>query len=212
MGMGVPARLDHVVLATPALGPTVDWVAEALGLRPGPGGRHVGLGTRNFLLSLGPGRYLEVIGPDPEQQRPAEPRRFGIDLLDAPRVMAWVATTPLPLEEAVNRAARLGHDLGEVHAASRTTPDGRRLRWRATAMRASAPLVIPALIDWGETTHPSSTAPAGASLVEFKAMHPDPDHVLEVLDALGLDLEVADGTEPRLTARIAGPRGTIEIS
>lgn len=210
--MTVPARLDHIVLATPELGPTVEWLAETLGLRPAAGGQHPGLGTRNFLLSLGPGHYLEVIGPDPEQPRPPGPRRFGIDLLDAPRVMAWVATTPLPLEEAVNRAARLGHDLGGVHAASRATPDGRVLRWRATAMHASAPLVIPPLIDWGETTHPSSTAPAGASLVAFQAAHPDPDHVLGVLDALGLELEVTAGAEPRLTAHIAAPGGTLQLS
>jgi hypothetical protein len=210
--MTVPARLDHIVLATPELAPTVDWVAEALGARPAPGGQHLGLGTRNFLLSLGPGRYLEVIGPDPDQPRAAEPRRFGIDLLGEARVMAWVATTPLPLEEAVKRAARLGHDLGPVPEASRTTPDGRVLRWRATAMRASDVLVIPPLIDWGETTHPSSTAPAGASLVAFRAVHPDPVHVLEVLAALCLELEVTAGPEPRLTAHIAGPGGSLELS
>lgn len=210
--MTVPARLDHVVLATPELGPTVDWVAGSLGVRPAPGGQHLGLGTRNFLLSLGPGRYLEVIGPDPDQPRPAEPRRFGIDVLDEPRVMAWVATTPLPLEEAVTRAAHLGHDLGPVHEASRTAPDGRVLQWRATAMRATAVLVIPPLIDWGETPHPSSTAPVGASLVAFEAVHPDPGHVLDVLNALGLELEVSPGDEPRLKAQIAGPGGSLELS
>jgi Glyoxalase-like domain len=210
--MTVPARLDHVVLATPELAPTVDRVAEALGVRPAPGGQHLGLGTRNFLLSLGPGRYLEVIGPDPDQPSPAEPRRFGIDLLDEARVMAWVSTTPLPLEEAVDRAARLGHDLGPVHAASRTTPDGRVLRWRATSMRASAALVIPPLIDWGETAHPSSAAPAGASLVAFKAVDPDPGHVLEVIATLGLELEVTAGPEPRLQAHIAGTGGSVELS
>ncbi|HET7339572.1 MAG TPA: VOC family protein [Candidatus Dormibacteraeota bacterium] len=208
----MPALLDHVVLATPDLAPTVDWVADALGVRPGAGGQHMGLGTRNFLLGLGPERYLEVIGPDPDQPTPTEPRRFGIDLLDSPQVMAWVARTALPLDEAVDRAARLGHQLGAVHEASRTTPDGRVLRWRATAMRASAVLVIPPLIDWGETTHPSSTAPAGASLVRFKAVHPGPDHVLEILDALGLELEVTAGAEPRLTVQIAGPGGSLEIS
>jgi hypothetical protein len=59
----LPARLDHLVLATPDLAATVADFTERTGIAPVAGGAHVGLGTRNYLVSLGGSRYLEIIGP-----------------------------------------------------------------------------------------------------------------------------------------------------
>lgn len=197
--------------ATPDLAATVDRVASELGVRPAPGGRHPGRGTRNHLLSLGPGRYLEIIGPDPDQPAPPGPRAFGIDELDRPRLAAWVAKSDR-LEQAVAAAAALGHDLGRVEDMSRTTPDGAVLRWRLTLPSQAAVAVVPFLIDWGRTLHPSTTAPGRASLMSFRAQHPEPDRVKAVLEALGLNLELRSGPEPRLWAEISGPSGSLELS
>ncbi|HSS60165.1 MAG TPA: VOC family protein [Candidatus Limnocylindrales bacterium] len=205
------SRLDHLVLATRELDRTVDWVAQTLGVRPAPGGRHPGAGTRNFLLSLGPGHYLEVIGPDPDQPEPAVPRWFLIDVIDRPRLTAWVASSNR-LEEDVARAAEHGYDLGPIDARSRTTPEGEVLRWRMTRRRHSDVAIVPTLIDWGTTRHPSATAPGGASLVSFRAEHPDVDRVTTVLAALSLDLELTTGEEPRLFAEISGPAGRLTLS
>lgn len=204
-------RLDHLVLATPDLEATVDSVARRLGVRPGPGGQHLGRGTRNFLLSFGAGHYLEVIGPDPDQPEPAAPRAFGIDALDRPRLAAWVAKSDR-LEDAVGQAAALGHDLGRVEKMSRQTPGGEVLRWRLTLPPSGTVAVIPFLIDWGDTRHPSTDAPGGATLLAFSAEHPEPDRVKAVLDALGLHLDVTRGAEPRLLAEISGPSGSLELS
>ena len=205
------SRLDHLVLATPDLGATVDWVTEALGLRPVAGGQHPGVGTRNFLLGLGPGRYLEIMGPDQDQPDPREPRPFGIDVIDGPRFTAWVATSAR-LEEDVARAARLACDLGPIEDMSRTTPGGQVLRWRLTRRRVSDVTLVPLLIDWLDTPHPSDTTPVTASLAAFTAVHPQPDHVRDVLAALGLALDVTPGPEPRLHARLSGPAGSLELS
>lgn len=207
----VMKRLDHLVLAAPDLEPAVDWVARALGVRPAPGGRHPGVGTRNFLLGLGPGSYLEVIGPDPDQPEPAVPRPFGIDMIERPRLTAWVAKSAR-LEEAAARAAEHGYDLGPIEDMSRLTPDGEVLRWRLTRRRQSDIAVVPLLIDWAQTRHPSATAPGGASLVSFAAEHPEPGRIREVLDALELQLDVGMGPEPRLAARLSGPAGLLELS
>ena len=59
--------------------------------RATPGGQHPGLGTRNALIALGPSMYLEIVGPDPEQPKPLEPRWFCINDLAAPRLVAWAA-------------------------------------------------------------------------------------------------------------------------
>ena len=84
-------RLDHLVYATPDLSLGIETVDKLLGVRATPGGQHPGLGTRNALVALGPSSYLEIIGPDPDQPKPAGRRRFGIDELKAPRIVRWVA-------------------------------------------------------------------------------------------------------------------------
>ena len=76
--------------ATPDLQLGIDAIEKQLGVKATPGGQHPGLGTRNALVALGPTSYLEIIGPDPDQPKPAGPRRFGIDDLKAPRIVRWV--------------------------------------------------------------------------------------------------------------------------
>jgi hypothetical protein len=76
--------IDHIVLAVPDLADGAAGFAGLTGVRPTRGGRHADLGTANFLVGLGVGAYLEVIGPDPDRPDPGRPRPFGIDDLTGP--------------------------------------------------------------------------------------------------------------------------------
>jgi hypothetical protein len=207
----LPARLDHLVYATPDLAVGIDAVDQLLGVRATPGGQHPGLGTRNALVALGPSRYLEIIGPDPEQPKPPGPLRFGIDDLTSPRIVTWVAKGT-GLEETARSAAERGVKLGPVIPGSRRRPDGIVLAWRYTDPNTVvADRIVPFLIDWGTSPHPSATAAAGATLVAVRAEHPDPERVRQTLDVLGLDLRVQKGAAPAIVATIDGRRGRVEL-
>nr|WP_215549635.1 VOC family protein [Amycolatopsis sp. CA-230715] len=184
-------ELDHLIYATPDLDATVA-ALRASGVPLSPGGPHVGMGTRNFLGGLGAGAYLEVVGPDPGQDEPGAPRPFGIDSLAGPRLVTWAARTT-DLDAAIADAAGAGHDAGTPGEMARERPDGVLLRWRLAFPPDNAGGVLPFLIDWGSSAHPSGSAAKGAALESFALAHPDPDRVAEVLRALGSDVPVERG-------------------
>jgi len=204
-------RLDHLVYATPDLNLGIETIDKLLGVRATAGGQHPGLGTRNALVALGPSSYLEIIGPDPEQPKPAGRRRFGIDELKGPRIVGWVAKgTELDTLAAV--AADKGVKLGAVIPGSRRRPDGVVLAWRYTDPAAVlADGLVPYFIDWGTSPHPSATATRGATLISVRAEHPDAERTQKMLDALGLDLRVQKGPAPAIIATIDSPRGRVEL-
>jgi hypothetical protein len=205
------ATVDHLVYATPDVELGIERIEQMLGVRAGPGGQHLGRGTRNALLSLGPGAYLEIIGPDPEQPDPAEPRPFGIDDLEEPRLVRWAAKGR-NLEQLARGADREGVALGEVLSGSRLRPDGVLLSWRYTDPRTVvADGVVPFFIDWGQTPHPATTATGGATLVGLRAEHPDAERVEGMLKRLGLALQVEPGSSAALIATVSGPRGRVEL-
>lgn len=205
------STVDHLVYATPELQVGIDQIERVLGVRATPGGQHPGRGTRNALLSLGPGTYLEIIGPDPEQPDPAQPRPFGIDDLNEPRLVTWAAKGT-NLERRASDAERGGVKLGEVISGSRRRADGVVLSWRYTDPRTVvAGGMVPFLIDWGRTPHPASTAAPGASLIGLRAEYPEPEPLRKVLRNLGLDLLVQPGPRATLIATVSSPRGRVEL-
>lgn len=204
-------RLDHLVYATPDLSLGIDTIEKLLGVRATPGGQHPGLGTRNALVALGPSSYLEIIGPDPEQPKPAGRRRFGIDELEAPRIVGWVAKGT-DLEKLAAAAAERGVKLGAVIPGSRRRPDGIVLSWRYTDPNTVlADGLVPYFIDWGTSPHPSATAARGATLVQVRAEHPDAERTQKMLEVLGLDLRVGKGPAPAIVATIDSNRGRVEL-
>jgi hypothetical protein len=204
--------IDHLVYAAPDLEAACAELDARLGVRPSPGGKHTGRGTHNALMDLGDGTYLEVIAPDPAQPPPPRPRPFGIDTLALARLVTWAAKAS-DIDERVSGAKAAGYDPGTVQAMSRARPDGVNLAWKLTLRDEPAgDGLVPFLIDWGETPHPSLTAAKGCRLVTFRAEHPRPDSVTSLLDALGEELEVREGPHPRLIAEIASPRGRVELS
>ena len=205
------AAIDHLVYAAPDLAEAVRIVEARLGAALRAGGQHPGRGTRNALLSLGPGVYLEVIGPDPDQPAPSSPRWFGIDTLRAPALVTWAARSSR-LDDDVAVARSAGVKLGAVLAGRRAEPDGRMLSWRCTdPTTVVGGGLVPFLIDWAGSPHPSDSAPSSVRLLELRGGHPDPDGIRRQLAALGACIEVALAPAPSLAARLSTAVGEVEL-
>jgi len=203
--------IDHLVYATPDLDIGIEKIEQLFGVRATLGGQHLGAGTRNALVALGPGTYLEIVGPDREQAEPEQPRWFRIDEIDAPRLVTWAARVDA-IEQLSSEVRRLGIDVGDVVAGSRRRGDGVLLAWRYTNPRTIiGDGIIPFLIDWGMTPHPSESTAQGGSLITLRAEHPQPEPIRDVAKRLGLSLQIDRGSQPALVATIASPRGEVEL-
>lgn len=206
--MPVDRDFDHLVYATTDLAATVARFTEMTGVEPAEGGRHLGRGTRNFLVGLGGERFLEIVGIDEDQPAPAGPRPFGVDDLTTTRLVTWsIHTKDLDARVAASRAA--GHDPGPIEPMSRLTPAGDLLEWRLT--NGDRLGLVPFVIDWGSTPHPATTLPT-VELVALYGLHPDPDGVRAKLDALQTILELRKGAEPSLIAALDTPKGPVSLT
>jgi hypothetical protein len=121
--------IDHLVYGAPGLAGAVADLEERLGVRAQAGGQHIGLGTHNALLALGPQTYLEVIAPDPGQPEPSVPRPFGLGGISRGGLVGW-AIACQNIDAAVADARRRGYDPGEVAGMQRAAPTGPVLRAR----------------------------------------------------------------------------------
>lgn len=205
------SRVDHLVYATPDLQAGIEQIERLLGVQATNGGQHPGAGTRNALVALGPTSYLEIIGPDPEQDTFQGTRLFGIDSLTTPRLVTWAANGN-DLEQLAESDLGGGVRLGVVGSGSRQTPQGVSLSWRFTNPRTIvADGIVPFFINWGDTPHPAQTATAGATLIDLRAEHPEPEQVKRMLSQLGLELRVSSGPRAALVALIMSPRGRVEL-
>jgi hypothetical protein len=173
------------------------------------GGRHIGRGTRNTLANLGNGCYLEVVGPDPSQDRP-DVSPFGVHDLKEAKLITWAARTD-HMNDALAHARGAGYDAGVATEMVRETPGGEMLSWSLTEPVLDDGGLVPFLIDWLDTTHPTAGMDNGATLVELIGAHTAPDRIAKMLSALGVELSVHQGKKPSLTAVIDGPNGRFRL-
>jgi hypothetical protein len=205
----ISASLDHLILGVSDLARGIAWIEERTGVRPALGGVHPGRGTCNALLSLGPRCYLEILAPDPKQQMLTWFR--DLPQLVEPRLVGWMAH-PGNLTSLVERLRHSGIAYDGPQESSRVRPDGRTLRWKLLRLASNQEDLLPVLIEWGaDSPHPADGAPAGCRLLQFEISNPQPEQVEHGLQILGINLRVAHASRPQLRARIAGPKGTVEL-
>jgi hypothetical protein len=202
-------QLDHIVLAVPDLDAAVANFEARTGVAPKPGGSHVGLGTRNALISFGSGHYLELVAPDPAQDIDAT---FGATLAALPgeRLLHWAIATS-DLVGIAARAAALGLAPGPIRRTSRATPDGTVLEWRLLGV-GGHPLggLAPFFIDWLDCVHPSTNSPVVGELVECVATLPADAAIGRLIEPAPRGIAIESGA-PHFHCRYRTPRGDVVL-
>ena len=211
-------HLDHLSFAAgpDGLAQTTSRLSEVLGEKFVDGGIHPRFGTRNMLLPLTSGQYLEVV-----------------EVLDHP------ASDKAPFGQAVRARSEAGggwlgwvvavDDMALVEArlhrqsvpGSRHRPDGVELRWRQIGVRGlQSDPQLPFFIHWQSAPdkHPSSNATGHVALTSLDIAG-DPARVAawlgapatDALEGLRVRWVAPNGTPGILSASFTTPDGVIRI-
>jgi len=211
----VPPLLDHILLGCSDLDSGIGFVAQHTGVRATVGGVHPGRGTRNALLSLGQRRYLEVIAPDPKQDRVeqfAQKQVEHLKQLASPHLIGWAAH-PGDLEKFAARLREANIAFDGPRPGSRQRPDGKLLKWKTLNLKDDKDGLLPFFIEWSaDSLHPSADAPKGCSLLSFGAATPETEDLSGVAAVLQLNLPISVSNNAALQAALVGPNGELKLS
>ena len=203
-------KVDHLIYAVPDLEEGILLLENLMGVKAIFGGKHIGIGTHNALIGLGENCYLEIIAPDP-QQTISEPLWFGIDRLQKPKLITWAARVN-NVEQHVKNAHANGIAIGAAMNAGRKKADGSLLSWKFSDPRVILDSgLIPFLIDWGESEHPSKSLKHPCRLVSLTATHPQANEVQKKLGLLKLNINFTNDSTIKLSAQIETPKGIVTL-
>jgi hypothetical protein len=196
-------RVDHVSYAAESDGlvPTAKRLAEALGIEACDGGIHPRFGTRNVILPLEDGRFVEVVEV---LDHPASDKApFGQAVRARSEAgggwMGWV----VEVDDMTEPEKRLGR---EAVPGNRHRPDGVELTWRQLGVKGlMADPQLPFYIQWiTKDVHPSLLGSSGGVALSGFQIAGDPNRVREWL---GLPLKESHW-EPGIDFSFVAPRGT----
>jgi Glyoxalase-like domain len=211
----VPPLLDHILLGCDDLDRGIDFVEQHTGVRAAFGGVHPGRGTCNALLSLGERCYLEVIAPDPKQDRIeqfAQKQVAHLKQLSSPHLIGWAAH-PGDLEKFSARLREANIAFDGPRPGSRQRPDGKLLQWKTLNLKDDRDGVLPFFIEWSSNSlHPSADAPQGCKITSFRAVTPNTNEMSKIVSSLQIDLPLSPGYRPALQATIVGSKGELTLS
>lgn len=135
-------RIDHVVYAVSDLERAEVRFAREYGLEAAGGGEHPAFGTRNRILPVGFGEYIELMAVADESSKHPLAHALWEAVREGDRPLA-LCLRPESLDAA---AKRLGLD---ITPGERRNPGGEVVRWRLAGLDAAlGPERLPFFIDW----------------------------------------------------------------
>lgn len=135
-------QIDHVIYAVRDLSSAARRFAEELGLETSGGGEHPQLGTRNEIVPVGHGQFIELLAVADETSEHPLPLALSSWLQSGERPVA-VCLRPDDLDAVAERLSLT------ITPAERHNTDGEVLHWRLAGVEAAlGPERLPFFIDW----------------------------------------------------------------
>jgi len=162
-----PVWLDHVIYGVSNLESAVRRFADEYGLESVGGGEHREFGTRNAIVPVGRGQFIELMAiADKGSQHPLV-LSLSAWLRDGDRLVA-VCLRPANLDEVADRLSI------QVRPAERHNHEGEVLRWRLAGVEAALGRErLPFFIDWQgaerqlDPQHAQTASTEGIAWVEY---------------------------------------------
>ncbi|MGI8578585.1 MAG: VOC family protein [Nocardioidaceae bacterium] len=211
-------HLDHLSYAAgpDGLGGTTDWLSELLGEKFVDGGIHPRFGTRNMVLPLTRGQYLEVVEvlDHPASDKAPFGQAVRARSESGGGWLGWVVAVDdiAPVEQRLGRQSVQGN---------RHRPDGVELRWRQIGIRGlQADPQLPFFVQWqvDPDLHPSAGATGDVELARVEIageparvaqwLATPPEHRVGQFE---VEWVAPHGTPGVLAASFATPDGLVRI-
>jgi hypothetical protein len=211
-------RLDHVSYAAgpDGLGGTAERIGARLGERFVDGGIHPRFGTRNMVLPLTAGTYVEVVEvlDHPASDKVPFGQAVRARSRDGGGWLGWVVS----VDDIAKVEARLGRDSVQ---GNRHRPDGVELRWRQIGVRGlQADPQLPFFVQWlsPDAMHPSAGGNDDFSLACLEIAG-DPQRVSEwlgetvesPLEDVKVEWVARHGTPGIIAAQFQTPNGLVRV-
>jgi hypothetical protein len=198
------------VWACPDLQSGIDEFETMTAVRAEAGGRHPRLGTHNALIHIGNRSYLEIVAPDPEQDGGSWSRT--LRELTEPSLLHWVIARQNLIDYTDGLTGLIGGQ-NEVTGIDRQHPILGLLGWELlTLPKHEFGCLVPFLIDWGDSTHPTELLEHRCTLRNIRITTPDLPDMLKIGSWLELTADFEEADEPRLEFVIDTPNGEVTLT
>ncbi|MGH1437721.1 MAG: VOC family protein [Lewinella sp.] len=208
----MPRTIDHIVYAVFDLDRAIADFTEQLGIAPVFGGRHEGRGTKNALLNLGNGCYLEIIAIDEWNTTVNPPRWMGLDVLEKPQITRWcLKSEDLAQDQSVLKT--YDPAMGAQWNGQRTTASGEQLAWEMLLPLPEPEVeIVPFMVDWGASAfHPTERLEPSCVWQEIVLLHPHPKSFQKVFKELDINVIVQQAEDVAIKLSITSPNGSVII-
>jgi len=204
-------KIDHIVYCCKKLESGINYISDLTGIEATYGGRHLTKGTHNAIFKISPHAYFEILAPDPANSNINPPRWMGIDLIEKSRITRWAIKTK-NINAQSKALSNYKLEYGNVQKGSRALEDGSMLQWQLTdPLTNPAVEVVPFLLDWKDSVHPSTSLEQHCSITNITITHPESTAINDVLRQLELKLSYIKDSESTIIIELDTPKGIVTI-